>query len=116
MIILIAEDDKALQRAYARILNKHTVHISSNGTEALKLLEEGLNPDRIISDYDMDGGLNGGDFIREVKRRGIPAPVMLVTGGVMNIPIEKLAAECGADRWAVKPSHTADVLAFVGGV
>ncbi len=97
-MILIAEDDKQVQKAYARFLRGHVLRIFDDAAEALEAIEVGLRPDAIVSDLEMPRML-GSDFCFAVRRLGLPTPFMLVSG---NPSVEQLAKECGADEWAVK--------------
>ncbi len=100
MVILIAEDDKLVQKAYLRILRNsgHEIIVKDTAVEALQLLKEGLRPDRIISDLEMPGML-GSTFCHEIRNLGLKTPFLLVSGAA---GFENLAKSCGADSWGSK--------------
>jgi len=97
-MILIAEDDKHIQKAYTRMLRGHALMIFDDAAEALEALQAGLRPDAIISDLDMPH-MRGSDFCSAVRQLGLTTPFMLVSG---NDNLANLAKECGADAWSMK--------------
>ena len=71
-LILVVEDELALQRAAQRILERlgYRVMVASNGEAALEVLEQqGSNVDLVISDVTMPR-LGGHDLFEEAKSRG----------------------------------------------
>jgi EAL domain-containing protein (putative c-di-GMP-specific phosphodiesterase class I) len=71
-----------------------------NGTEALELLEQQAF-DVVLSDISMPG-CDGIDLLRQVRRRDLDLPVVLITGNPsMNSAIH--AVEYGAARYLQKP-------------
>jgi two-component system chemotaxis response regulator CheY len=97
-MILIAEDDKQVQKAYVRLLRGAEVTVCDCAADAYERIKEGLRPDAIISDLDMPHML-GSTFCQLVRDLGLKTPFMLVSG---NPDVEGLAKDCGADAWAVK--------------
>ena len=97
-MILIAEDDKQVQRAYVRLLRGHVLRIFDDAADALEAIEGGLRPDVIISDLDMPRML-GSSFCIAVRQLGLKTPFMLVSG---SDGLASLAKECGADAWSMK--------------
>jgi CheY-like chemotaxis protein len=97
-MILIAEDDKQVQKAYARMLRGHELRIFDDAAEALLAIEGGFRPDVIISDLDMPR-MQGSDFCSFVRALGLSTPFMLVSG---NDDLAALAKECGANAWITK--------------
>ncbi len=97
-MILIAEDDKQIQKAYTRLLRGHELRICDDARDALALIDGGLAPDIIISDLEMPL-MRGDTFCAALRERGIKTPFMLVSG---SGAVEGLAKECGADAWAEK--------------
>lgn len=97
-MILIAEDDKQVQKSYERILRGHEVRVCDDAADALALIEQGLRPDLIISDLEMPHML-GSSFCNAVRAMGLPTPFLLVSGAH---GLEQLAKSCGADGFAQK--------------
>jgi len=80
---------------------EHEVYAAENGLEALKMLNEGLNPCIIYCDLDMPV-LNGQGFCRALRADPKIAhiPVIIVSG---NPDIEDIASEIGATTYIPKP-------------
>jgi CheY-like chemotaxis protein len=97
-MILIAEDDKQVQKAYERLLRDHEVRVCDDAADALALIEAGLRPDLIISDLDMPLVL-GTSFCNAIRGMGLKTPFLLVSG---SYGLEQLAKDCGADGFAEK--------------
>ncbi len=77
--VLVVDDDPVMQRLYRRALDarEFSVAIAASGPAALALLDDGFSV--IVTDYDMPQ-MNGLAFIREVRARGLGAPVVLASG------------------------------------
>jgi len=97
-MILIAEDNKDVQRAYERLLRGREVRICDDAADAFALVEAGLRPDFIISDLEMPLML-GTSFCVALRGMGLPTPFLLVSGAA---GLEQLARDCGADDFAQK--------------
>ena len=97
-MILIAEDNKDVQKAYARILQGHELRVCDDAADAIALIEGGLRPDLIISDLEMPLVL-GTSFCHAVRQMGLKTPFLLSSGAH---GLEQLAKQCGADGWAEK--------------
>jgi two-component system chemotaxis response regulator CheY len=110
-VILIAEDDKQIQKSYARLLYGFRVHICDDAADALELIEQGLRPDLIISDLEMPHML-GSSFCNAVRAMGLATPFLLVSGA---FGLEELAKSCGATGFAQKGlDGTEKIREFVG--
>jgi CheY-like chemotaxis protein len=109
-VILIAEDDKQVQKAYERMLRGRELRVCDDGRAALALIEEGLRPSLIISDLDMPH-MNGTAFCTAIRKAGLSTPFVLVSG---NDAAEALAEECGADGFVMKgsPGSPQAIIAF----
>jgi EAL domain-containing protein (putative c-di-GMP-specific phosphodiesterase class I)/CheY-like chemotaxis protein len=100
--VLIADDEPALVRAFARILRAagFEVESASNGREAAARVAEG-GFHAVLSDICMPD-MDGIAFLREVRRRDQDLPVILMTG----TPAVETAVEAldgGALKYLVKP-------------
>lgn len=65
--VLLIEDNEDVQRAFQRVLRDHTMVTVTSGLVALETLEATTEFDIIISDYDLDGPLNGEDVFAWVQ-------------------------------------------------
>ena len=77
--ILVVDDEPSLRRLYHRALagRGFVVTEAPSGLAALDLVNEGFSV--IVTDYGMPG-MNGVEFIRAVRARGIQTPVLIVSG------------------------------------
>ena len=107
MKILIAEDDPVSRRVLQAALEKwgHEVIATSDGAEALKVLEEPDAPRMAILDWMMPrmDGVEVCRSVREIKLR-IPTYIILLTAkGLKDDIVEGL--ESGANDYVTKPFH-----------
>lgn len=112
MRILYAEDEVALARAVAKILekNNYTVDVVHNGMDALDYLQSG-NYDIAILDVmmpKMDGIL----VLRKLRSMGISIPVIMLTAKV-EIDDKVLGLDSGANDYLTKPFDTKELLARI---
>ena len=110
MNILIAEDEQRLANALAQILreNRYQVDAVYNGTDALFYMEQG-DYDAFVCDV-MLPGMNGFDIVRELRRKGINTPTIMLTARTsLNDKITGL--DSGADDYMTKPFQPAELLA-----
>lgn len=110
MKILLAEDEKRMNRALCEILRQEKYEVESvdNGEDALAEIEGGLY-DIIILDVMMPG-LNGFDVAREARKSGIKTPILMLTAkGELDDKVEGL--DSGADDYLTKPFMTKELLA-----
>lgn len=79
--ILIVEDNFELREMTASWLEElgYTVHRAGTPAEAFERLKS-FTPDLVFSDIVMPGGMNGVEFVREVRRRNPHVAVLLTTG------------------------------------
>lgn len=57
-----------------------TVHATNSGEKALKLIHDGSRPDFILTDYRLDGALNGCEIIHQIHALIGDIPAIIVTG------------------------------------
>lgn len=107
--ILIVEDDAAHAKLTARLVELAGLRVVGSvptGEAALALASEA---DVILLDYRLEGPLTGLDVLRELRRRGLPASVVVSTGHGS----ERVAAEAlrlGAEDYVIKDSAFAQLL------
>lgn len=112
MRILLVEDERKVASFIARALRESTyaVDIAESGEKALEMGTDVLY-DAILLDVRLPG-LSGIDVCRELRQRGIEAPVLMLTArGLVEQRVEGLDA--GADDYLTKPFVLAELLARV---
>jgi DNA-binding response OmpR family regulator len=112
MRILLVEDERKVASFLARALRENTyaVDIAESGEKALELGTDALY-DAILLDVRLPG-MSGIEVCRELRQRGIEAPVLMLTArGLVEQRVEGLDA--GADDYLTKPFVLAELLARV---
>lgn len=107
-----AEDEIALSRAVAKILekNNYTVDVVHNGLDALDYLQTG-NYDIAILDIMMPK-LDGISTLRKLRSVGITIPVIMLTAK-SEIDDKVLGLDSGANDYLTKPFDTKELLARI---
>jgi signal transduction histidine kinase/CheY-like chemotaxis protein len=79
--ILLVDDDALIAASTAALLEDlgHRVVEAHSGKEALAILEEGLTPDLVVTDYAMPG-MTGLDLALTLRVRDPELPILLATG------------------------------------
>jgi DNA-binding response OmpR family regulator len=112
MRILLVEDERKVASFIARALRENTyaVDIAESGEKALDLGTDVLY-DAILLDVRLPG-ISGLEVCKELRQRGIEAPVLMLTArGLVEQRVEGLDA--GADDYLTKPFVLAELLARV---
>lgn len=112
MRVLLVEDERKVASFIARALRESTyaVDIAESGEKALEMGTDVLY-DAILLDVRLPG-LSGIEVCRELRQRGIEAPVLMLTArGLVEQRVEGLDA--GADDYLTKPFVLAELLARV---
>src|SRR5438445_2393773 len=112
MRILLVEDERKVASFIARTLreNAYGVDVADTGEKALELGRD-VSYDAILLDVRLPD-LSGIEVCRELRQRGIEAPVMMLTArGLVEQRVEGLDA--GADDYLTKPFVLAELLARV---
>jgi two-component system chemotaxis sensor kinase CheA len=81
----------------------HEVETAVNGEEGLDRLSSGGPFDLIVSDIEMPV-MDGWEFARQVRRRGITTPMLALTS-LSGLNYEIKARDCGYDSYEVKLDH-----------
>ncbi len=112
MRILLVEDERRVASFIARSLreNAYAVDIVDTGEKGLELGKQ-TNYDAILLDVRLPG-MSGVEVCRELRRRGVAAPVMMLTArALVEQRVEGL--DTGADDYLTKPFVLAEFLARV---
>ena len=112
MRLLLAEDEKALSKALATILerNKYSVDTAYDGQEALEYLAAG-NYDGVILDIMMPK-VDGITVLREIRKKGNLIPVLLLTAK-SEVDDKVLGLDAGANDYLTKPFNARELLARI---
>jgi DNA-binding response OmpR family regulator len=112
MRILLVEDERKIASFIARTLreNAYVVDIAETGEKALALGSD-VSYDVIILDVRLPG-ISGIEVCRELRQRGVEAPVMMLTARTLvEQRVEGL--DTGADDYLTKPFVLVELLARV---
>jgi DNA-binding response OmpR family regulator len=112
MRILLVEDERKVSSFIARTLreNAYAVDVADTGEKALEL-GKSINYDAILLDVQLPV-ISGIEVCREMRRRGVEAPIMMLTArALIEQRVEGLDA--GADDYLTKPFVLAELLARV---
>src|ERR1700757_3684766 len=112
MLVLVADDDRAVREALERALQLHgyEVAVASDGDTALSSVES-RTPDAVVLDV-MRPGLDGLDVTRRLRRQGNRIPILMLTArDAVGDRVEGLDA--GADDYVVKPFETKELRARI---
>lgn len=110
MKILYVEDEKYMALAVAQVLkkNNYSIDLAHDGEIGLDLAMSGLY-DIVILDI-MLPKMSGINILREMRKKGIEAPVILLTAkGETEDKVTGL--DSGADDYLAKPFQTEELLA-----
>ena len=100
--ILLIEDSPSLSAVYRAYLRPagYEVTLFELGGPALEWLESNI-PDAVLLDLNLPD-MSGMDLLREIRRRGIPTEVLIITAhGSVDIALE--AIRTGAADFLEKP-------------
>ena len=112
MRILLVEDERKVASFIARALKENTYAVDTveTGEKALDA-SSGVAYDAILLDVRLPG-ISGIEVCRELRQRGVEAPVLMLTArGLVEQRVEGLDA--GADDYLTKPFVLAELLARV---
>lgn len=110
MKILLAEDEKRMNRALCELLRQEGYEVTSveNGEDALYEIEGGLY-DLIVLDVMMPG-MNGFSVAKKAREAGVRVPILMLTAkSELDDKVEGL--DSGADDYLTKPFMTKELLA-----
>jgi DNA-binding response OmpR family regulator len=110
--ILVVEDDESIARGLEHNLRAEGFEVARarRGPTALDLAAR-LQPDLITLDV-MLPGMSGIDVCRELRRRGMRAPVIMLTARAGEVD-KVLGLEIGADDYVTKPFSVRELVARI---
>jgi two-component system alkaline phosphatase synthesis response regulator PhoP len=110
--VLLVEDEEALARGLEFNLKREGFEVvrARRGDTALDLLVR-TRPDIVTLDV-MLPGLDGLEVCREIRRRGIDTPVIMLTARAEEVD-RILGLEIGADDYVVKPFSVRELVARI---
>jgi len=107
MKILIVDDSRPMLKIIRNLLKQiglANVEEATDGVEALKILRAGSGWGLIVSDWNMDPGMNGLPFLKEVRAdatlKHIPFVMITAESKTDNVIAAKQA---GVNNYIVKP-------------
>lgn len=112
MKVLIADDDKNLQKVLINELSEEgfDVDAAGNGVKTMELLEKNEH-DVLLLDLNMPG-LNGMDVLKKIKDLEIPTEVIILTAHA-TVPTAVNAMKLGAYDYLTKPFEVEVLIAVI---
>ena len=110
MKVLLAEDEKRMNRALSELLRQEGYEVTSadNGEDALYELESGVY-DITVLDVMMPR-MDGFEVAKRARREGVRTPILMLTAkGELDDKVEGL--DSGADDYLTKPFMSKELLA-----
>ena len=111
--VLVVDDEEQLRKLIERMLSRAglKVQTAAGGEEALVLLRSGRRFDTIVSDLMMPG-MDGMQFLREIRQLDLDVPVIFLTGNP-SLSTAMEAMEQGGFRYLAKPVEADRLSAIV---
>ena len=112
--VLHIEDDPSVARSVARLLRLQGYEVISaaSGDDSIQLVEDGLVPDLILTDYQLPSGMTGDQVITEIETRLGFRPPTIMLASVPGSCVDKIAS--AADTVFAKPTDMDVVLLEIG--
>jgi CheY-like chemotaxis protein len=81
---MVVDDEPMVRDIFAASLSGHGHSVTSaeGGQAALRLMDDGVEPEVLVTDLSMPGGMDGLALIREARSRKPGLPAILITGQV----------------------------------
>jgi len=111
-LVLVIEDHPQIREATERILTAsgYRVRAAEHGDAALRLLDEGLRPDVVVSDVVMPG-IRGAALASAIRERVGPLPILFVSGYAARALDEPLGDDTGFLPKPYRPTELLDSIA-----
>jgi DNA-binding NtrC family response regulator len=114
--VLVVDDDPTQRRLIQAVLEREgfAVAQAEGGDQALARLISGAPTDAVILDLVMPG-LSGVDTLKEMRTRGFPQPVIVLTAtGGVDVVVK--AMQAGAQDFFIKPASPERILVSIRNV
>ncbi len=113
--ILIIEDEQGISMAVKDELEFEgfEVRLAENGLQGLEAILDD-RPDLVVLDL-MLPGKNGFEICKEVRRRGIETPIVMLTARTQEVDKVR-GLDLGADDYVIKPFSLAELVARIRAV
>ncbi|MBT32352.1 MAG: hypothetical protein CMO01_22030 [Thalassobius sp.] len=106
--ILLVEDNTEMRYYLKTILSEYTIIESSNGKEALAILNNNTPIDAIITDFMMPE-MDGEEFVKILKEKGDRLPIIMITAR-LDVKSKLKMLRLGVDDYLNKPFMEEELL------
>ncbi len=110
-VVHLVDDDEAVRRSLALLLDSFNVRTITYASAEELLAAPGLAPGCLLVDMRLSG-MDGLSLQAELKARGLPHPVILVTGHA-DVPLAVRAMKAGVLDLIEKPYASDDIIRAV---
>ena len=86
-LIFHVDDEPSVRSSLATLLRTdgYDVHGATSGSEALRMVSEGMEPDILIVDFNLDQNMNGAEVAEQIRKvLHYTPPVIMLTGDLNN--------------------------------
>lgn len=113
-LILLVEDEATVRRSTKRLLERagHRVVDVADGVEAIAAVEDGLDPELVLTDVVLPGSLNGRDVANRVRQM-VPTTRIVFASGYPSEVISRQQLIDDAAAFLPKPFDAQSLLAVV---
>jgi DNA-binding response OmpR family regulator len=111
--VLVVEDDAAVRALVGEVCRNDGYEVieAARGQQALQIVEAS-EPDILLLDWVLPD-LSGIEVCRELRRRGVTCPILMLTGRTANVDVI-VGLEVGADDYITKPFDARVLVARLG--
>src|SRR5207302_4463211 len=100
--VLVVEDDASVRAVVSEVCRRDGYEVieAASGRQAIQVVEVN-EPDVVLLDWVLPD-LSGIEVCRELRRRGLVCPIVMLTGRTANVDMV-VGLEVGADDYITKP-------------
>ena len=113
-VVLLVDDDRNVLVALARLMDACGVRLvkkAENGIKALEIINTGLNPDFVITDYSMPV-MDGVDLTKRIRAINQKLPIVMLTAND-HVSERRAAEQAGVSAYLLKPFNLNDLLEII---
>lgn len=101
--VLLLDDARSIRTIFKQFIEEagYNAQIASNAQEGLQMIEDGIQPDLIITDLNMPG-MNGIQFSKCARASLQDIPILVMSSD-SDIKVMNQAMEAGVTGWMLKP-------------